>query len=126
MRLFALTIFRNYSTESNKLVSLVFGGNKPGRRLCDQTKNMEATMDTVNLSESNNPIAELINDDTYNLLISKGLIDEKSVRDFIIRKKFKSLRTQKVGASEAIESLRAEYPYLQFDTIRKIVYQPRK
>jgi len=72
-----------------------------------------------------NPLSELINDETYNVLTSKGLIDEKSVRDYIIRKKFKTLRTNKVSASDAIESLRNEYPYLQFDTIRKIVYQPR-
>jgi flagellar capping protein FliD len=74
---------------------------------------------------SHNPIAELINDDIYSLLASRGLIDEKSVRDYIIRKKFKTLRSKKVSASEAIESLREEYPYLQYDTIRKIVYQPR-
>jgi hypothetical protein len=72
-----------------------------------------------------NPIAELVSDDIYYLLTSRGLIDEKSVRDYIIRKKFKDLRAQKVSASNAIESLRNEYPYLQFDTIRKIVYQPK-
>ncbi|MBM4171575.1 MAG: hypothetical protein FJ214_06895 [Ignavibacteria bacterium] len=72
-----------------------------------------------------NPIAELVSDDIYCLLTSRGLIDEKSVRDYIIRKKFKSLRSQKISASNAIESLRNEYPYLQFDTIRKIVYQPK-
>ena len=70
-------------------------------------------------------IGKLISDDTYNLLISRGLIDEKSVRDYIIRKKFKTLRAKKISASDAIETLRKEYSYLQFDTIRKIVYQPR-
>ena len=82
-------------------------------------------MENLNLEQTANPLAELINDDVYNLLHSRGLIDEKSVRDYIIRKKFKALRAKKVSASEAIESLRNEYPYLQFDTIRKIVYQPR-
>jgi hypothetical protein len=72
-----------------------------------------------------NPLAELISDDIYNLLISRGLIDEKSVRDYMIRKKFKNLRANKISASDAIEVLREEFPYLQFDTIRKIVYQPR-
>ncbi len=72
-----------------------------------------------------NPLSELITDDIYSLLTSRGLIDEKSVRDYIIRKKFKNLRSNKVSASDAIESLRDEYPYLQFDTIRKIVYQPK-
>lgn len=81
-------------------------------------------MDSILINEKY-PLAELISNEIYDLLASRGLIDEKSVRDFIIRKKFKNMRSQKVSASDAIETLRAEYPYLQFDTIRKIVYQPR-
>jgi hypothetical protein len=82
-------------------------------------------MESQNFINSSNPLAELISDDIYSLLITRGLIDEKSVRDYIIRKKFKDLRSRKISASDAIETLRVEYPYLQFDTIRKIVYQPR-
>jgi len=82
-------------------------------------------MESPNFSSVANPLAELISDDVYNLLIGRGLIDEKSVRDYIIRKKFKDLRASKISASDAIEVLREEYPYLQFDTIRKIVYQTR-
>lgn len=74
----------------------------------------------------NNPLADLISDDIYDLLESRGLINEKSVRDYQIRKKFKQLRSSKISASEAIDTLRTEYPYLQFDTIRKIVYQIQK
>ena len=70
-----------------------------------------------------NPLSELISDDIYELLSSQGLIDEKSVRDYKIRRKFKMLRSNKVSAGEAIDVIRDEYKYLQFDTIRKIVYQ---
>lgn len=73
-----------------------------------------------------NPLSDLISDDIYELLSSHGLIDDKSVRDYHIRKKFKALRANKVSAGDAIDSLRNEYPYLQFDTIRKIVYQISK
>ncbi|HPI36838.1 MAG TPA: hypothetical protein PK397_02730 [Ignavibacteriaceae bacterium] len=73
-----------------------------------------------------NPLSDLISDDTYELLTSHGLIDEKSVRDYHIRKKFKSLRSNKISAGDAIDSIREDYPYLQFDTIRKIVYQISK
>lgn len=76
--------------------------------------------------ELSNPLAELISDDIYNLLNQYGLIDERSVRDYHIRKKFKSLREQKIRTGDAIESLQSEYPYLQFDTIRKIVHNPPK
>jgi len=73
-----------------------------------------------------NPLSELISDDIFDLLDSHGLIDEKAVRDYQIRKKFKQLRSGKLSAGDAIDVIRNEYPYLQFDTIRKIVYQISK
>lgn len=73
-----------------------------------------------------NPLAELISDEVYNILTEHSLIDEKAVRDYHIRKKFKELRSQRVSAGDAIDHIRQQYPYLQFDTIRKIVYQLNK
>ena len=74
-------------------------------------------------AKMDNPLSELISDNIYDLLSSHGLIDEKSVRDFQIKKKFKQLRANKVSAGDAIEAIKEHYPYLQFDTLRKIVYQ---
>ena len=73
-----------------------------------------------------NPLSDLISDDIFELLDSHGLIDEKAVRDYQIRKKFKHLRASKISAGDAIDTIRQDYPYLQFDTIRKIVYQISK
>jgi len=73
-----------------------------------------------------NPLSDLISDEIYELLEAHGLIDEKAVRDYQIRKKFKQLRATKVSAGDAIDTIREDYPYLQFDTIRKIVYQISK
>lgn len=73
-----------------------------------------------------NPLSDLISDDIYDMLNSHQLIDEKAVRDYHIRKKFKQMRAEKVSAGDAIDSIREQYPYLQFDTIRKIVYQISK
>jgi hypothetical protein len=70
-----------------------------------------------------NPLSELISDDIYELLNSHGLIDDKSVRDFLIRKKFRQLRASKVSVGDAIAAIQEHYPYLQFDTIREIAYQ---
>ena len=81
-------------------------------------KSVKAKMD--------NPLSDLISDDIYELLDTHGLIDEKAVRDYQIRKKFKHLRANKVSAGDAIDTIREDYPYLQFDTIRKIVYQISK
>ena len=84
-------------------------------------------MENMNLSEhSVNPLSDLISNEVYELLKSKGLINETSVRDREIRKKFKMLRAEKMSAGDAIDILRDEYPYLQFDTIRKIVYNTPK
>ena len=70
-----------------------------------------------------NPLSDLINDTTYSMLYNKGLINEKSVRDYQIKRKFREMRNQKMSATNAIDQLRELHPYLQFDTIRKIVYQ---
>ncbi len=69
-----------------------------------------------------NPLSELISDEIFELLQSRGLINKKSLRDYEIRKKFKQMRNANISAAEAINRLRDEYPYLQYDTIRKIVY----
>ena len=74
----------------------------------------------------NNPISDIISDDIYDILNNRGLIHERAVRDYRIRVKFKALRAQKIRTGDAIDSLRDEYPYLQFDTIRKIVHNPPK
>ena len=73
-----------------------------------------------------NPLSELITDDIYEMLESHDLLNEKSVRDFMIRRKFRTMREEDIPAYDAIEQLREEYPYLQFDTIRKIVYKLNK
>ena len=76
-----------------------------------------------NNSSTVNPLSGLINDNVYALLKSRGLINEKSVRDYLIKLNFREMRQNKVSATSAIDMIRDEYPYLQFDTIRKIVYQ---
>lgn len=73
-----------------------------------------------------NPLRDLVSDEVYKLLETHKLIDTKAVRDYQIRKKFKQLRSDKVSAGDAIDAIREDYPYLQFDTIRKIVYQIHK
>lgn len=78
------------------------------------------------IAKIDNPLSDLISDEIYDLLEAHGLIDEKAVRDYQIRKRFKLLRATKVSAGDAIDTIREDYPYLQFDTIRKIVYQISK
>ena len=81
-------------------------------------------MEATNVMEMEfNPLSGLIEDDIYELLDTHNLLNEKGVRDYQIRKRFREMRGEDIPAYDAIESLRDEYPYLQFDTIRKIVYK---
>ncbi len=73
----------------------------------------------------NNPLSELISDDVYKILESNNLINKKSVRDYMIKKRFNSLREKNLSTGEAIEYIQKDYPYLQFDSIRKIIYSKR-
>ncbi len=68
-----------------------------------------------------NPLRELISDEVFFVLTQNRLLDEKAVRDFEIRRMFRSFRDT-MSAGDAIDRIQELYPYLQFDTIRKIVY----
>lgn len=70
-----------------------------------------------------NPLSELISDELFDMLASQSLLSDKGIRDYQIRMKFRMLRERDIAAFDAIEMLRREYPYLQFDTVRKIVYR---
>ena len=73
---------------------------------------------------SANPLAGMIADDAYAALRDNDLINEKALRDYVIRQMFLRLKKEsKLGTQEAILALRDMYPYLQHDTIRKIVYR---
>ncbi len=73
-----------------------------------------------------NPLGGLVPPDVYEMLAQNNLLNEKGVRDYQIRQQFRTLREHNVPAYEAIEELREQHPYLQFDTIRKIVYGLRR
>ncbi len=76
-------------------------------------------------TKTDNPLIELIDDETYNNLKKYKLLDEKAIRDYKIRQMYKDMRRE-MSAGEAIDKIQEMFPYLQFDTIRKIVYQVSK
>ena len=80
----------------------------------------------MEISATPNPLGGLVPDEVYLLLDEHNLLNEKGVRDYKIRQQFRSMRSQDMPAYEAIEELREQPPYLQFDTIRKIVYGLRR
>jgi len=69
-----------------------------------------------------NPIRQILPDDLFRVLLELNLINRKVLRDFEIKRKYKLLRRQGLKSAEAIDALLEQYPYLQFDTVRKIIY----
>lgn len=72
-----------------------------------------------------NPIRQILPDDLFSMLLDLNLINRKVLRDFEIKRQYKSLRRTGLKSAEAIEALLNMYPYLQFDTVRKIIYSIR-
>ncbi|WNJ20761.1 hypothetical protein [Pontibacter sp. G13] len=69
-----------------------------------------------------NPICQIISDELYQKLDQFNLLNHKVIRDFSIKRKYQDYRTDGLRSAEAIEAVLEEYPYLQFDTVRKIIY----
>ncbi len=80
----------------------------------------------MEIRHESNPLGDLVPVEVYTRLTELNLLNEKGVRDYQIRQQFQTLRKHNVPASDAIEELRDRHPYLQFDTIRKIVYGLRR
>jgi len=76
-------------------------------------------------NSNTNPLNDLISDDVFEKLKKYKLLDEKAIRDYKIRQMYKDMRRE-MSAGEAIDKIQEMFPYLQFDTIRKIVYQVSK
>jgi len=79
-------------------------------------------MEILSTHDMRNPLEGLVSEELYEQLAQHNVLSDKGVRDFQIRRQFRALRRQNTPASDAIEVLREQHPYLQFDTIRKIVY----
>lgn len=69
-----------------------------------------------------NPIYQLISDELYQTLDHFNLLNKKVLRDFQIKRRYLELRGQRLRSADAIDLILEEYPYLQFDTVRKIIY----
>lgn len=69
-----------------------------------------------------NPLKNHLSDDIFQFLVENNLLREKGIRDFYIRKKFNKLKDEH-PTYHIIELIQEEYPYLQYETVRKIIYQ---
>jgi len=70
----------------------------------------------------NNPLKPQLSDEIFHFLLKNNLLREKGLRDYVIRQRYHKLKGH-YPTYVIIEMLQDEYPYLQYDTIRKIIYQ---
>ncbi|MDP4232370.1 MAG: hypothetical protein Q8913_03290 [Bacteroidota bacterium] len=74
--------------------------------------------------DASNPVADLIPDELFEMLRTHDLISEMGIRNYVIRKVYHELReVQALSTAQAMEKIQEAYPYLQLDTIRKIIYR---
>jgi len=69
-----------------------------------------------------NPIYQIVSDEMFSTLLRLNLLNKKVLRDFEIKRKYLGLRASGVRSADAIDEILDAYPYLQFDTVRKIIY----
>lgn len=72
-----------------------------------------------------NPIANIVPDNMFHALLGMNLLNKKTIRDIEMKRKYICLRREGISSIDSIELLLQEYPYLQFDTLRKIIYSVR-
>ena len=69
-----------------------------------------------------NPIYQIVSDELYSTLLKLNLLNKKVLRDFQIKRRYLELRKAGIRSADAIDQILEEYAYLQFDTVRKIIY----
>ena len=69
-----------------------------------------------------NPMHPIVSDELFNTLCQLNLLNKKKIRDFEIKRYYRHLRDTGIRSGEAIDRILDHYPYLQFDTVRKIIY----
>ena len=77
---------------------------------------------TVKGGSMSNPIYQIVSDELYSTLLKLNLLNKKVLRDFQIKRRYLELRKAGIRSADAIDQILEEYPYLQFDTVRKIIY----
>lgn len=97
---------------------------KKARKKMEKISGLPSEKKKVQKKQIDNPLSDILSDEVYEKLIENSLLDYKAVRDYQIKRRFKDLRNY-MSVGDAIEKIQDEYPYLRFDTIRKIVYNAK-
>jgi hypothetical protein len=73
-----------------------------------------------------NPIVDLIDDETYETLNSRGLLNKKAVQNYQVQKRFDQLIDEGCNLKDSIATLQKEFQFLDFSIINKLSAQVKK
>jgi hypothetical protein len=86
----------------------------------DNRKNTMAQK-KVTLLPDTNPLADIISDKAYQELYRRGLLNKLGVRNHRIKNIVAYQKSMGMEEADAIDKARESFPYLIFETVRKIV-----
>lgn len=73
---------------------------------------------------SGNPLEKYLKDDLFHLLLKKGFLNERAIRDLYIKNRYNELKV-KSRPKDIFQNIQKEFPYLSVETIRKIIYSKK-
>ncbi len=73
-----------------------------------------------------NPLIDLIDDETYETLNSRGLLNKKAVQGYQVQKRFDQLTDEGFELKDSIAILQKEFSFFDFSIINKLSAQVKK
>lgn len=73
---------------------------------------------------SGNPLEKYLEDDLFHLLLKKGFLNERAIRDLYIKERYNHLKVRS-RPKDIFQNIQKEFPYLSIETIRKIIYSKK-
>lgn len=77
-------------------------------------------------AEIENPLIDLIDDETFETLNSRGLLNKKAIQNYQVQKRFDQLIEEGYVLKDSIAILQKEFPFLDFSIINKLSTQVKK
>lgn len=71
-----------------------------------------------------NPLRKYLDDESFHLLLSRGFLNERAIRDLYIKDRYGKLK-EEARPKEIFHMIQEEFSYLSVETIRKIIYSKK-
>jgi len=71
-----------------------------------------------------NPLQKYLDDESFHLLLNRGFLNERAIRDLYIKDRYGKLK-EEARPKEIFQIIQEEFSYLSVETIRKIIYSKK-